>query len=299
MKRHFTETLENWLQDPDRVPLLLVGARQVGKTWVIREFCESSGRDYVTLNFESSPSLASVFRDSLEPREILRGLSALLGKKITAETILFFDEIQKCEEAITSLKYFCEAPEKYAVIAAGSLLGVKLKRFNTSFPVGKVKISHLYPMCFTEFLEAAGEEYLLEYIQNAYREHKALPEALHNKALQYYQDYLFVGGMPRCIARYIQEKECDEGIREIQRDILTAYSADMAKYADSAVEGAKIQAIYDSLPRQMARENPKFKYKEVRQHGNRRDFGLGDGAPDPGCGAAPPPLKTLCPGKQF
>ena len=214
-----------------------------------------------------------MFEDSLNPEEIFRKISAYTGKRLSSDIPVVFDEIQKCEKAITSLKYFCEADDNYRIICAGSLLGVKLNRFQSSFPVGKVRITQLYPMDFEEFLLAAGEELLLSEIKTAYQRIQTLPEALHSKSLRLYHDYQFVGGMPQCVNDYVNNG-CDpmRFDRQLQHYIILAYAADMTKYTLSAAEGAKISAAYDSVPKQLAHENPKFKYKEIRPNANRRDF---------------------------
>lgn len=273
MKRLFYDRLLKWENDRTKEPMLVVGARQVGKTWLIRHFCEENYEHYLYLNFESNPSLNSVFEGSLEPEDIIENLEILTGEEIGENTALFLDEIQKCERAVTSLKYFCESEKNYRIIGAGSLLGVKLNRFESSFPVGKVIIEKMYPMSFEEFLTALGEEKLKKKITESCVLGEALPEALHEKALLFYQNYLFVGGMPRCVADFINKgKRIPDFDRNIQDNILLAYAADMNKYTISAAEGVKIGEVYHSIPIQLAKENPKFKYKEVRPHANKRDF---------------------------
>ena len=273
MYRKFKKVLKDWECNKIKEPLLITGARQVGKTWIIQEFCHETYDDYLYINLESNPDMISVFQDTLNPEDIIRRLSILAGRTIAPETAVFIDEIQKSEQAITALKYFCESPKPYRIIGAGSLLGVKINRFESSFPVGKVQIHQMYPMDFEEFLIAAGQELLLGEIQNSFSQMRPMPDALHRKAIQFYQDYLFVGGMPQCINDYIQN-ECDvlRFNTDLQHYITLAYTADMAKYVTSAAESVKISSVYDSVPRQLARENPKFRYKEIRQNANRRDF---------------------------
>ena len=275
MFRKFYDVLANWKAQDTKEPLLVTGARQVGKTWLIDRFCRDQFSDYAYFNFESSPDLESVFSGSLEPDHLLRQLSILAGRRLTPETIVFFDEIQRCERAITALKYFCEAISHYHIIGAGSLLGVKLNRFASSFPVGKVQILQMHPMDFEEFLTAAGQELLLEEIRNAYASMTSLPDALHQKALQYYRDYLYVGGMPQCVLSYISnDNNVLQFNRNLQEYITLAYTADMSKYTYGSAEGPKITAVYQSVPRQLARENPKFKYNSIRPYANKRDFTL-------------------------
>lgn len=275
MYRKFIETLRQWEANNTKEPILVTGARQVGKTWLIKEFCSKEYDDHLYLNFESEPQLASIFESSLDPKEIIRRLGVFAGRPVSSQTALIFDEIQKCEKAVTSLKYFCEAEENYRVIGAGSLLGVKINRFESSFPVGKVKVVNLPPMDFEEFLLASGEGLLAEEIRNSYAKMQKLPELLHDKAIRLYHDYLYVGGMPRCINDYVQNG-CDISYfdRELQGNIILAYTADMSKYTSGAAESVKIREIYDSVPRQLARENPKFKYKDIRGNANKRDFYL-------------------------
>lgn len=254
--------------------MLVVGARQVGKTYIIKEFIENEYRDSVYINLEESPDFLSIFEDSLKPSEIIRNIEILLGRRIDIEnTCIFIDEIQKSEKAINSLKYFCEDKINYRIIGAGSLLGVKLHRFESSFPVGKVIIKHMYPMCFEEFLCACGEDLLLDSIISAYKDMKPLPNGIHEKAIKLYTDYLFVGGMPSAVSDYLKnEKDALSFNREIHRNLITSYLADMTKYTFTPSEGIKIVETYESLPRQLAKENPKFKYSTIREFANKRDF---------------------------
>ena len=273
MYRKFLEVLEKWEEKSVQEPMLVIGARQVGKTWIIKHFCENRYEDYVYINLEERRDLISVFEDSLSPETILRNLSIMLGKTIDHNIPIFIDEIQQSEKAITSLKYFCEAKENYRIIGAGSLLGVKIKRFQSSFPVGKVQIKNMYPMDFEEFLLASGEEMLRDAIVEAYLNMKQLPEGIHNKALSIYHDYLLVGGMPQMVKEYL---DCKKDVLKADRQILSyirlAYLADMSKYVNNATESTKINAVYESIPRQLARDNPKFKYKEIRSSAVKRDF---------------------------
>ncbi len=274
MWRKFYTDLANWEDTSCKEPLLVIGARQVGKTWLIREFCEKTYGDYVYLNLETDEEIISLFEGTINPREIIQKLEIYLGKRISIEnTAIFLDEIQKSERVINSLKYFCEAEENYRVIGAGSLLGVKLSRFESSFPVGKVRIRYMYPMDFEEYLLACGEELLLEAIKTSFGSMVALPDAIHSKANDLYQKYLYVGGMPAAVLNFVNnEKNIMAFDRSIHQNLLLAYAADMTKYTLSAAEGVKIHEVYQSIPRQLARENPKFKYKEVRANANRRDF---------------------------
>ncbi len=273
MERRFTAVLERWEKSREQKPLLVIGARQVGKTWIIKGFCEKNYKDYVYINLEKTPVLQSVFEDSLDSKDILRKLGIMIERNLDENTALFIDEIQVCESAITSLKYFCEADENYRVIGAGSLLGVKLSRFESSFPVGKVQIEHLYPMSFVEFLTAVTDPRIIDEIRTAYSDKKALPDAIHHKALQFYHDYLMVGGMPGAVAKYKDTNRDISGLdTEFYNSLRLSYLADMTKYTISAAEGVKITEVYDSIPRQLGKDNPKFKYNEIRPSASKRDF---------------------------
>ena len=273
MYRKFYKELELWEDNQTKEPLLVVGARQVGKTWIIKNFCEKKYTDYVYLNLEEQKGITSVFEGDLTPDVILKKLGMLLGRSIDENTTIVIDEIQQSERAVTSLKYFCEAKENYRIICAGSLLGVKIKRFESSFPVGKVYIKNMYPMDFEEFLLACGEENLRDGICESFTKMQQLPEAVHEKALNLYHDYLIVGGMPQVVENYIaNQKSILHFNRDLTKYIRLAYLADMSKYVTNVTETAKITAVYDSIPRQLARENPKFKYKDVWKNAIKRDY---------------------------
>ena len=273
MFRKIKGKLQDWEKNKISEPLLVMGARQIGKTYIIQEFCRETYEDYIYLNFENEPDLESVFEGSLKPKEILEQISILVGRKIDEHTAIFFDEVQRCEKVITSLKYFCEDPLNYRVIAAGSLLGVKLNRFEGSFPVGKVTMINMHPMDFEEFLLGIGEETLVKAIRKSYQMLTPFSNAVRNKAMALYRDYLLVGGMPACVNEYVRaNRSVLEFNRDIQRNILLAYQADMGKYTTGAAESVKIIESFESIPRQLSRENPKFKYSEVRGGANKRDF---------------------------
>ena len=212
MNRKFLKIIENWDRQKSREPLMIIGARQVGKTWCVKEFCRMNRKEYEYINLEERPDIASVFEGNLNPDFLLRQISQILGRQITEETLLVLDEIQVNERAITALKYFCESEKNYRIICAGSLLGVKLKRFSSSFPVGKVRIEQMVPMDFEEFLYACGEGLLAEGIRDAYRQKTPLAEGIHEKALNYYRDYLFVGGMPAAVQSYIDGGKLIPGV---------------------------------------------------------------------------------------
>ncbi len=273
MYRKFYEVLKKWEENMIQEPLLVIGARQVGKTWLIKKFCEDTYKDYIYINLEERKDIISIFDGNLTPEDILKKLSILLGRNIDSNTTIVIDEIQQSERAITSLKYFCEAKENYRVICAGSLLGIKVKRFESSFPVGKVYIKNMYPMDFEEFLLASGEDLLRDGIKEAYSKMSQFPEAIHNKALSLYHDYLITGGMPQVVMSYLENKKSVLSFnRELLDFLRLAYLADMSKYVTNVTETAKITAVYDSIPRQLAKENPKFKYKEIKGTAIKRDY---------------------------
>lgn len=274
MERLFLKQLKAWEDNNIKEPVLVIGARQVGKTWTIKNFCDSVYDDYIYMNLEEDEGIITLFEDTLKPSEIIKRLGIYFGRAIEpGKTALIFDEIQKSERIINSLKYFCESDENYRVIGAGSLLGVKLKRYESSFPVGKLHILHMYPMTFREFLTACGEEMLADLIEESVSSLKTLPDAIHQKANTLYRNYLYVGGMPAAVRDYIS---CGQDVmkfnRDIHKNIILSYLADMTKYTMSPAEGVKINEVYQSVPKQLARENPKFKYKEVRQNGSKRDL---------------------------
>ncbi len=273
LERKINQAMKRWEARQIQEPLMLTGVRQAGKTYSLRQFCQETYTDVFYLNLEEQPSFQSAFEGDLTPRTVLQNLSILAGRKITPETAIILDEIQVCERAITSLKYFCEAPENYRVMAAGSLLGVKLRRFQSSFPVGKVHMLAMGPMDFEEFLLACGESMLRDSIAEAYTSMTPLPSGIHDKALHLYRDYLLVGGMPKAVQGYLDAgRDISAFEDDVHRSLLTAYLADMTKYVQSAYEAEKIAQVYQSIPRQLAKENPKFKYNMVRATANRRDY---------------------------
>jgi len=272
MKRLLELDLIEWKNRESKMPLLVYGARQTGKTTTIFEFGKNHYLSVVLFNFEAGEKLTTIFDGDLSPARIIHELEIYSGQSINRGTLIFFDEIQYCPRALTSLKYFCEQAPEYNIIAAGSLLGVAVNRRITknnaetgdekgiSFPVGKVEILTMYPMNFEEFLMAANP-YLLENIKECYLTNSPLSETAHEKALELYRTYLFTGGMPRAVADYLEKDDFDF-VRIKQNEILVLYTADMAKYTTRS-EQVKIAAIYDSIPAQLARENKKFQYSIV------------------------------------
>ena len=272
MKRTLMASLVAWKNKSDRMPLLLYGARQVGKTWLIKEFGTKYFEDTLYINFEIDTALAKDFEANLDPGRLINLLEAYTGRTVVSSTTLIvFDEIQACGRVLTSLKYFRENAPQYHIIAAGSTLGVSVQNRSSSFPVGNVEMLTLHPLDFEEFLEALGEDLLIAAIREGYNTNRPLPESLHNKALDLYRSYLVVGGMPAAISAYLRERKVMDSSL-IQQAILSAYTADMTKYA-TASETSKIIACYDSIPAQLAKENRKFQYKVVRKGGSASLFG--------------------------
>lgn len=266
MRRKIDALLEKWGQSARRKPLVLFGARQVGKTYAITHFAERSFESMAYVDFSRDGRASLAFGDSIAPADIVHSLESLLRMRIDpGRTLIVLDEVQLCERALTSLKYFCDDAPQYHVIAAGSLLGVKVNRSRYSFPVGKVDMLTLHPMDFEEYLWARGEERLADDIRQACSTPDR-PFALHDAAMDLVREYMLVGGMPEAVDAYGESGRRMDAPREVQRDIVTAYTADMAKYA-SPRETQRILEAWNSVPRQLAKENHKFQYKAVRSGG--------------------------------
>lgn len=269
MKRNLYTQLLSWKNDLKRKPLLLQGARQVGKTYLVNEFGKNEYKHYICLNFEQDPNLKTLFTGNLSPENIINNIGLYLGKKITAiDTLIFFDEIQTVPEALTSLKYFYEQSPELHIIAAGSLLGVSIGK-QSSFPVGKVHFMTLYPMTFTEYLRAFGEEMITENLINI-KAIEPLPEILHDKLINHLKMYLYLGGMPEVLQSYLNENDIVLA-RNIQNDIIEAYRRDFSKYTDKS-QAIKTSEIWNSIPAQLAKENKKFKYSDVRKNARANIF---------------------------
>ena len=261
MERKIIEALKRWKASPKRMPLLLGGARQVGKTYTALTFGKQYYKNTAYFNMEDSSEIISIFERDLDPARIVSELSVKLGEAIYPDdTLIIFDEIQACERALTSLKYFCEKAPQYHIIAAGSLLGVALKREKYSFPVGKVDMMTLYPLDFEEFLWATGREKLCAMIQDSFS--GFTPLSLHDTALGLYKTYLVVGGMPKAVSEYVETKDFDF-VTAAQKSLNDAYIADMAKYA-TPQDTTRIMAAWGSVPAQLSKENHKFQYKVIK-----------------------------------
>lgn len=271
MKRKISQFLIEWKNNPYRKPLILQGARQVGKTYSILEFGRNNYENVAYFNFETNPSIGKTFEESLEPGYLIPILSRIANQTIVREkTLIFFDEVQLCERAITSLKYFCENAPEYHVIVAGSLLGLAVGREKYSFPVGKVDMKTLYPMDFEEFLLALNEESLVTQIQNCYDNNTQMPQAVHEAAMNYYRQFLVVGGMPDCVDKFVETKDYVL-IRHIQKTILASYLNDMSKY-NRANEIKKTRLVYDNITVQLSKKNTRFQYKLIKKGGRASEF---------------------------
>ncbi len=271
MYRKLMTYLEYWKISTHRKPLILQGARQVGKTYSILEFGRLHYDNVAYFNFETDPKLNETFAESLDPDYLLPILSHIAGETIVREkTLIVFDEVQLCERALTSLKYFCESAPDYHIIVAGSLLGVAVNRSAFSFPVGKVDIKTLYPMDMEEFMLALGEDDLVQRIRTCFDTNTPLPSALHTTAMKLYRQYLIVGGMPECVLQFSQTKDYIL-IRHTQDTILASYLNDMSKY-NNLNEIKKTRLTYDNITVQLSKKNTRFQYKLIKKGGRASEF---------------------------
>lgn len=273
MDRLFENNLYEWKNNMTK-PLMVIGVRQIGKTYTISKFCKENFNEVLYFNLEKNEAVKNIFENYLDSEKILEELELNIGRKIDLEnTVFFFDEVQVSERFIMSLKYFCESPKNYKIICAGSLLGVKLNRFNSSFPVGKIKIEYMYPMDFEEFLMALNKNMLIDKIKECYKENKPMPDFAHQDALYWYKRYLCIGGMPESINNFI-ENECDilRYDAKILNNLIDMYIADMNKYTISHIESVKIEKIYKNVPIQLAKENKKFKYSDLEKGAKKRAY---------------------------
>jgi len=267
MLRLIIEDLKKWKSSPRRKPLILQGARQVGKTWIMKEFGNHYFENKVYINFESSERLQKIFLDDFDIPRIISILEIESGMKIQPETtLLILDEIQEAEKGLTALKYFYENAPQFYVIAAGSLLGVSLQKNNT-FPVGKVDFLNLYPLSFKEFLINSNEEGMLLAIQN---QNWSVVAPFHDKLIQYLRIFYYIGGMPEAANHYFETKNFNQ-IRVIQKNILQGYENDFAKYAPIEIV-PKIRMVWQSVIGQLAKENKKFIYGQLKKGARAKDF---------------------------
>lgn len=271
MKRNIFKDLQQWRQSSRRKPLILQGARQVGKTYLVHSFAQSAFKQCAYVNFEQNVRAKQIFEGDLQPDRIIKALSLHLEMQITPEdTLIFFDEIQLCSNALNSLKYFCEQAKEYYVIAAGSLLGIKLSN-DKGFPVGKVNFLELFPMTFFEFLEGLDKTPLAEYLCNL-TQFESIDAAIHEDLCDLLKMYLYVGGMPEAVKTYV-EKQDFFAVRTVQNEIIKAYLLDFSKHAPDH-QIMKITAVWNSLPEQLAKENKKFVFSLIKSGARAREYEL-------------------------
>lgn len=269
MKRYAMDKLVYWKNKRNRKPLILKGARQVGKTWLMKEFGKKCFKNTAYINFDSDVRMRRIFEEDYDIQRIIRMINIETGERIIPEeTLIIFDEVQEAPRAISSLKYFCENAPEYAVVSAGSLLGVAIHE-GVSFPVGKVESLNMYPMSFREFLTAMGEEALADIIEE--KDYQAL-NTFSDKYINWLKLYYFVGGMPEAVNDYA---ECGDvtSVRDIQKQILELYENDFSKHTPND-ELARIRMVWNSIPLQLAKENKKFFFGQIRKGARAKDFEL-------------------------
>lgn len=277
MKRKIYRELLKWKEENIDTPLMVIGARQVGKTYIIKKFCENEFSKNIYINLLEHTEIVELFKQKISADEKYMRLQIILNQSIDIEnTIIFFDEIQESEELISSLKYFCENERPFKIICAGSLLGVKINRFQSSFPVGKVRMINMYPMDFEEFILANDPEMgetLIKEIKKCYDENKKMTDVLHEKLMELYKIYLCIGGMPSCINNYLN---CDKDIlkydKKIIEDIINAYLNDMNKYVINSFEATRIEEIYKTIPAQLENTSKKFQYSKIKKGARSKDY---------------------------
>jgi hypothetical protein len=269
MKRDKLEELLSWKESKFRKPLVIRGARQTGKTWLLKEFGRSAYKNCVYVNFEENSTLRSLFLNDFEIPRIITTLQIYSQVTINPEdTLIIFDEIQSAERGITSLKYFCENAPQYHIVSAGSLLGMGLHS-NISFAVGKVEFLDLRPMSFSEFLEALNEDRLAEIIK---KQEWEVISVFHNKLTEYLRYYFYVGGMPEVVSRFVETRNW-ELVRQTQYQILHSYEGDFSKHAPREIV-PRIRMVWQSIPAQLAKENKKFIFSVIREGARAKDFEL-------------------------
>ena len=268
MRRNALEELVKWKTDEERKPMILRGARQVGKTWLMKEFGRTNYKSYVYFNFDEEDELKSIFESNKNPTRIIELLSMIAGEKILPEdTLIIFDEVQECPNALNALKYFKEKANEYHVIAAGSLLGTLLAR-PKSYPVGMVNLLDISPLTFDEFLEATDES-LFEFYQSITKEQQ-IEDIFHNRLMETYNNYLIIGGMPECVSSWVKYKDPNK-ISQIQNELIQIYENDFSKH-NGKVNSGRILMVFRSIVTQLAKSNEKFMYGAVREGSRARDF---------------------------
>lgn len=266
MERFILEKLKLWKTSSRRKPLIIRGARQVGKTWMLKEFGKSYPNGIAYFNFDKNEEFKQFFQGTKDVKRILTNLALASSQKITPDTLIIFDEIQACEEALNSLKYFCEDFPEYHVACAGSLLGLQLSK---GFPVGKVNFIDMGPMTFSEFLLANGQANLLQYLRSI-DSIQNIPDAFFNPLSEMLKMYFIIGGMPEAVRTWVEEHDI-AAVDEVLFDILESYENDFGKHAPT-IDVPKIHLIWDSLPSQLARENKKFMYNVVKNGARAREY---------------------------
>ena len=268
MKRFIFDELLKWKESKYRKPLILKGARQIGKTYILKKFGEENYEGVAYFNFDHDEDLQNIFVNTKSPKRILEQLSFIYGKAILPEkTLIIFDEIQECPNALNSLKYFQEEANEYHIACAGSLLGIRLS--HTSFPVGKVDFLNMYPMTFSEFLIADNCENLVEYMKSIKTIEK-IPEIFFNQLEEKLKAYFIIGGMPEAVNVWVNEKNI-ELVNHVQENILRAYESDFSKHTQNS-EANKISLIWNSIPSQLAKENKKFLYQVIKEGARAREY---------------------------
>lgn len=268
MYRKIMDELIKWKNDKDRKPLILRGARQVGKTYILKEFGKENYEGIAYFNFDHDTELYNMFENTKDPVRILEQLSFVYGKAILPEkTLIIFDEIQECPNALNSLKYFEEEAKEYHIVSAGSLLGIRLS--HTSFPVGKVDFLDMYPMTFTEFLQADGCENLVDYM-NSIKEIENIPDIFFNMLSEKLKAYFIIGGMPEVVKSWVTNKDMEK-VNKIQDNILKSYESDFSKHTTN-IEANRISIIWNSIPSQISKENKKFLYQVAKEGARAREY---------------------------
>ena len=268
MKRNAIQKLIEWKSSVERKPMVLKGARQVGKTWLMKEFGRNYYQNYVYFNFDEEEELKSIFKTNKNPQRIIELLSMIAGEKIEEEnTLIIFDEIQECPEALNALKYFKEKANSYHVIAAGSLLGTLLSK-PKSYPVGMVNLLDIYPLTFDEFLFATDETLYVYY--ERIQKGQQIEDIFHNRLLEAYNYYLIIGGMPECVSLWVKYKDPAK-VSQIQHELIEVYENDFSKH-NGKVNSGRILMVFRSIVQQLAKPNEKFMYGAVREGGRARDF---------------------------
>ena len=268
MKRDAIKELYQWKENDDRKPLIMLGARQVGKTWLMQEFAKEAYPKYAYVNFEDNDTLRGLFEHDFDIPRIIASLEWTTGVSINGNTLIILDEIQEATRGITALKYFAEKAPQYHVMAAGSLLGIAMHK-SDSFPVGKVDFMHLYPLSFFEFLEAIGETKMVDLLK---AKEWPMITMFRNKFEERLRQYYFVGGMPAAVSSFVSDNNLGK-VRTIQNAILEAYERDFSKHAP-AIEVPRIRMVWRSIPAQLAKENKKFIYGVVKEGARAKDFEL-------------------------